>query len=660
MKIPDATAACRASQLLDHHVDAIETPGTKRASQILAGLIGWLIALTILLAEIVVGMLEERSKFLVSTAAVSLFVTACVFVLIVYRMSQDHEWSRRKLISEKLRLRSAIANMPHGVCMFGADKKLVIANDTYSTMYGLSPEQAKPGTTLDAILRARVAIGTSPRDTEDYISNRLREAFLPEPGYIINELRDGRVIAISRRPMPDGGSVAIHQDITEQKRAEAKILHLAHFDALTDLANRVSFLEKVDVAVAKCRITGGFFAVYLLDLDRFKEVNDSLGHAVGDSLLREVATRVQGCVGCNDVVARLGGDEFAVLQIIAAVDISEVMQLVTKLLQTVAQPFYIASHQLTIETSIGVALAPLHGLNGDELLKKADLALYRAKSDGRNRWRLFENEMERHAQSRLTLAMDLRNAVHNEEFELHYQPVFESVSETMVGVEALVRWKNAKRGLVGPQEFIPLAEETGLIVPLGQWILQQACRDAAGWPSHLTVAVNLSPVQFRSGDLVDRVKQALAVSGLPPQRLELEITESVLLGNNVENLEVLHRMRNLGIAIVLDDFGTGYSSMSYLLSFPFDKIKIDRKFVSEVARRNDCAAIVNAVTGLARSLDIATTAEGIETPEQLVLLRAAGCTYAQGYLFGTPRPKSELQFQPALKFVDEVSAGRIA
>ena len=448
--------------------------------------------------------------------------------------------------------------------------------------------------------------------------------------------------------------------LPSKKRAEAKILHLAHFDALTDLANRISFLEKVDVAVAKCRITGGFFAVYLLDLDRFKEVNDLLGHAVGDSLLREVATRVQGCVGCNDVVARLGGDEFAVLQIIAAVDISEVMQLVTKLLQTIAQPFCIASHQLTIETSIGVALAPLHGLNGDELLKKADLALYRAKSDGRNRWRLFENEMERHAQSRLTLAMDLRNAVHNEEFELHYQPVFESVSETMVGVEALVRWKNAKRGLVGPQEFIPLAEETGLIVPLGQWILQQACRDAAGWPSHLTVAVNLSPVQFRSGDLVDRVKQALAVSGLPPQRLELEITESVLLGNNVENLEVLHRMRNLGIAIVLDDFGTGYSSMSYLLSFPFDKIKIDRKFVSEVARRNDCAAIVNAVTGLARSLDIATTAEGIETPEQLVLLRAAGCTYAQGYLFGTPRPKSELQFQPALKFVDEVSAGRIA
>ena len=651
MKNPVATASFRES------FDGVKALAKQlrsakdRVSQLVShpSLIGWLLAPTILMATVLLGMWEEQAKYLVYVAAVSLFFTASICVPIIYRMSQDHQRSRQKLISETLRLHGTIANMPHGVCMFGADKRLVVANDAYSTMYGLSPEQAKPGTTLDEILRARVASGSSPKNTEDYIANRLQEAFLPDPGYFINELRDGRVIAISRRPMPDGGSVAIHQDITEQKRAEARVLHLAHYDSLTDLGNRVLFLEKVSEAAVRCAAGGGAFAVYLLDLDRFKEVNDSLGHAVGDALLREVATRVQTCVGSDDVVARLGGDEFAVLQIIDAIDVSDVMLLVTELLQTIAQPFHIASHRLTIETSIGVALAPLHGLNRDELLKKADLALYRAKSDGRNRWRLFEDEMERRAQSRLALAMDFRNAVQEKEFELHYQGVFESVSVSMAGVEALVRWRNAKRGLVGPQEFIPLAEETGLIVPLGQWILQQACRDAAGWPSHLKVAINLSPAQFRSGDLVDHVKQALAASGLRPDRLELEITESVLLGNNAENLEVLHQLRKLGIAIVLDDFGTGYSSMSYLLSFPFDKIKIDRKFVSEVTHRNDCAAIINAVSGLARSLNIATTAEGVETEQQLVLLRAAGCTFAQGFLFGTPCPESELQFHPTLR-----------
>ena len=659
MKIFDDTNASRATELPGQRLTVSESYSVEPASPLIArpGLIGWLTALSFLLAAIVVSTWLEQTKYLVLATAVSLFVIAGIFFLMVYKVSQDHRWSRQKLVSEKLRLHSTIANMPHGVCMFDSDKKLVIANDEYSIMYGLSPEQATPGTTLDAILRARVAVGSSPKNDDEYITSRLQEAFLPQPGYIINDLRDGRVIAISRRPMPDGGSVAIHQDITAQKHAEEKILHLAHYDALTDLANRVLFLEEISNRIAKYRTEGGRFAVHLLDLDQFKEVNDSLGHAVGDSLLREVAARLRTCVGSNDVVARLGGDEFAVLQIIDAPDMNDVMLMVTKLLQIVAQPFNVGSHQLMIETSIGVALAPVHGSDGDELLKKADPALYRAKSDGRNRWGLFEDAMEHDAQSRLALAMDLRNAVHGEEFELHYQPVFASISETMVGVEALVRWKHAKRGLVGPQEFIPIAEETGLIVPLGKWILQQACRDAAGWPSYLRVAVNLSPVQFRNGDLMACVKQALAGSGLAAERLELEITESVLLGNNLENLQVLHELRKLGIAIVLDDFGTGYSSMSYLLTFPFDKIKIDRKFVSELTHRSDCAAIVNAVAGLARSLNIATTAEGVETREQLVLLRAAGCTFAQGFLFGHPCPNSELQFSQLLKIGN---AGRIS
>ena len=362
MKIFDDTNASRATELPGQRLTASESYSVEPASPLIArpGLIGWLTALSFLLAAIVVSTWLEQTKYLVLATAVSLFVIAGIFFLMVYKVSQDHRWSRQKLVSEKLRLHSTIANMPHGVCMFDSDKKLVIANDEYSIIYGLSPEQATPGTTLDAILRARVAVGSSPKNDDEYITSRLQEAFLPQPGYIINDLRDGRVIAISRRPMPDGGSVAIHQDITAQKHAEEKILHLAHYDALTDLANRVLFLEEISNRIAKYRTEGGRFAVHLLDLDRFKEVNDSLGHAVGDSLLREVAARLRTCVGSNDVVARLGGDEFAVLQIIDAPDMNDVMLMVTKLLQIVAQPFNVGSHQLMIETSIGVALAPVH------------------------------------------------------------------------------------------------------------------------------------------------------------------------------------------------------------------------------------------------------------------------------------------------------------
>ena len=596
---------------------------------------------------LLIGTWGEQTRDLIRFVAASLVAITGVVALIVRATVKDYETSRQDLLAKKLRLHIAIANMPHGVCMYGPDKRLAVANDRYSTMYGLNPEQAKPGTTLEEIVRARVAVGCSPKNADEYINKRLQEAFLPSPGYIINELQDGRVIAISRRPLPDGGSVAIHQDITEQKRAEEKVLHLAHYDALTELANRVLFLEEINRSIEGFGVSGDRFAVHLLDLDRFKDVNDSLGHAVGDFLLCEVASRVRSCAGPQDVVARLGGDEFAVLQRLSVAASKKVSELAMALQQAIAQPFHIGSHQLMVETSIGIAIAPEHGLDGDTLLKKADLALYRAKSEGRNTWCLFENAMERDAHARLALAMDLRNAVIEEEFELHYQPVFASTGTAMVGVEALVRWNNAKRGLVGPQGFIPVAEETGVIIPLGQWILRQACRDAAEWPAHIKVAVNLSPAQFRSGDLVGCVKAALASSGLPANRLELEITESVLLRNNADNLQILHQLRKLGIAIVLDDFGTGYSSMSYLLSFPFDKIKIDRKFVLELTQRNDCAAIVNAISGLARSLNIATTAEGVETHEQLVLLRAAGCTFAQGYLFSCPAPKSQLMFDHA-------------
>ena len=554
-------------------------------------------------------------------------------------------------------LEQALAHMPHGVCMFGADKRIKIANSLYATMYGLSPDQTKPGTTLLEILKARIAVGSSPNDAEKYIVDRLDEAFRPEPACIINELRDGRVFAINRRSMPDGGSVAIHQDITTQKRAEERIAHLAHYDGLTGLANRILFLEHVSQAAKDCRQYEKRFAVHLLDLDQFKEVNDSLGHAVGDSLLKEVAQRLLACVGPNDIVARLGGDEFTILQPVGGSGANDAMPLAEKILQVIAQPFEVEGHHLTVETSIGVALAPNQGLDADELLKKADLALYRAKSDGRNGWRLFESEMEHQARSRLTLAMDLREAVARQEFELHYQPVVSIADGLTVGAEALVRWRHPRRGTVSPADFIPLAEDTGLIIPLGEWVLRRACADAAGWPSQVKVAVNLSPVQFRAGNLVDLIKSALWESRLPANRLEIEVTESVLLHHNEENLRVMHELQALGIAIALDDFGTGYSSMSYLLSFPFNKIKIDREFVADLPRRRECAAIVSAVAGLARMLNIAVTAEGIETSEQLTLVQAAGCGLGQGYLFGRPVPMSELKFDRMPNFSNRSVAG---
>jgi diguanylate cyclase (GGDEF)-like protein len=589
------------------------------------------------------ALLDVKQRFGYLIASIlTLLIIAVTVVSINGSLAREEDRKRLELMN--LRLNATLANMPHGVCMFNADKVLMLANDLYRTMYGLTPEQVRPGTSLQDILKARVAVGSSPKDGDKYIAERLIDAASPRPTYIVDELRDGRTLSISRQSMPDGGSVAIHQDITTQKKAEEKISQLAHYDALTSLANRARFLDYVGAAAKQARQHGKRFAVHLLDLDRFKEVNDSLGHAAGDALLFEIASRLRGAVGPDDVVARLGGDEFTVLQAIGEAGADDAVALAKMLLQVISQPFDIDGHHLAIETSIGLALTPDHGLVANELLKRADLALYRAKSDGRNGWRVFEPDMERAAHAQLALAMNLRNSVAREEFELHYQPFVEMTTETVIGAEALVRWRDGKGGLTAPNHFIPLAEDTGLIIPLGEWVLRRACRDAAGWPSHIRLAVNLSPVQIRGSDIVEMVKRTLAQSGFPAARLELEVTESVLLQHNEHSLKALHQLRELGIAIVLDDFGTGYSSMSYLLSFPFDKIKIDRKFVAELPRRNDCAAIVSAVSGLARSLDIATTAEGVETAEQLTLLRAAGCTLAQGYLFGRPCANAELEF----------------
>ncbi|HLH95800.1 MAG TPA: EAL domain-containing protein [Xanthobacteraceae bacterium] len=430
-------------------------------------------------------------------------------------------------------------------------------------------------------------------------------------------------------------------DVTERKQAEARIAYMAQHDALTGLPNRVLFHERLEAALAELPRRGGALAVHCLDLDHFKSVNDTLGHPIGDDLLRAVAERLKACLGEGELVARLGGDEFAVIQMNLNKP-SEAGDLAARLITALSTSYDIQHHEVVVSASIGIALAPGDGNATDVLMRNADMALYRAKAEGRGTAHFFEPEMDRSIQARRILELDLRKAFANGEFDLYYQPLVNLHADRVSGFEALLRWNHPERGMVLPDEFIWLAEEIGLIGPLGEWVLRRACSDAARWPGDLKVAVNLSPAQFRTRSVVQAVLSALAYSGLPPHRLELEITESVLLGETEANLAILHQLREVGARISMDDFGTGYSSLSYLRSFPFDKIKIDRSFVRDLAERPDCMAIIRAVAGLGASLGISTTAEGVETEAQLQRLRAEGCTEAQGFLFSPPRPAADI------------------
>jgi diguanylate cyclase (GGDEF)-like protein len=430
--------------------------------------------------------------------------------------------------------------------------------------------------------------------------------------------------------------------------ANQRVLELARLDALTGLPNRAYFLDRLEQVEALERRGGGTFSVIMLDLDRFKNVNDSLGHAAGDALLREVASRLKSAIRDSDVVARLGGDEFAVIQTGCSDQKGSSLNLAMRIARLVAEPFQLPDHQVEVGTSIGIALAPEHGSDPHELMKKADLALYRSKSVGRNCFTLYDHAMSAELEARNTLESDLRQGIVRGELELHYQPVFEIGSGGCHSVEALVRWRHPQRGLIPPDQFIPLAEESGLIVPLGEWVLGRACRDATAWPADVKLAVNLSPVQFKQADLFDVIESVLHDSGLPPERLEIEVTESVLLEPGVENSAFMKRLKRLGVSLALDDFGTGYSSLSRLTAFPFDKIKIDRSFVSNLTKRTRSSAIISSVVTLARGLDMSVTAEGVETREQFELLRTLGVNFAQGYLLGRPVPISELKCRSEL------------
>jgi diguanylate cyclase (GGDEF)-like protein/PAS domain S-box-containing protein len=546
-----------------------------------------------------------------------------------------------QLRNQNERFNVALANMSQGLCMFDAAERLVVCNDRYIDMYALPRELAQPGTPFREIIEHRVKSGIYAGDDPDhYIEERLVAVREGEPSMKVQELTDGRVIAIAHRPMSEGGWVATHEDITELQRMEEQVTHMAHHDALTDLPNRVLFQERIKQALSQAK-RGQGFAVLCLDLDRFKSVNDTLGHPVGDELLKAVAERLRGSVREGDTIARLGGDEFALVQISDNLP-HDATVLARRIGEVIKQPLELQGHQVVTDASIGIAIAPDDGLDADQLLKNADMALYRAKSDGRGIHRFFEAEMDARMKARRELELDLRKALETGEFELYYQPLMKLEAGQLSGFEALLRWHHPERGVIPPGEFIPLAEEIGLIVPLGEWVIRTACRQAAAWPADLNVAVNLSPAQFRSDKLVPTVFSALAEAGIAARRLELEITEAVLLSDTEATLEVLHQLRDMGVRIAMDDFGTGYSSLSYLRSFPFDKIKLDRSFVSDLAKQEGANAIVDAVASLSRSLGMATTAEGVETQEQLETIRAAGYTEMQGFLFSPPRSAREI------------------
>jgi diguanylate cyclase (GGDEF)-like protein len=579
---------------------------------------------------------DGRRNLLVLTLAVAVLL---VIAVLATREARRRERAEASAKEKSAFLEATLETMDQGLLMVDGDMRVRVCNRRALELLDLPPALLASKPSFHEITRFQQATDEfrhAGQDFRDWVDSG---GFERDHHTYERERPNGTVLEIRTVPFRGGGAVRTYTDITERKRNERRIAHLARHDALTELPNRVLFRERLEQKLAEVERHGGRLALLCLDLDQFKAVNDTLGHGFGDALLRTVAARIRRTLRDGDTVARLGGDEFAVIQV-GGDGPDAAGTLAQRLVETVGQPVVLDDNPLNVGVSVGIAMAPADGLDPDALLRCADLALYRAKGDGRGTYRFFERSMDAEIHARRDLETGLRDALSRGEFALRYQPFVDVASGAAVGFEALVRWNHPSRGVVSPAEFIAVAEDTGLIVPLGEWVLRRACADAVAWPGHVRVAVNISAAQFKGG-LVQTILSALAASGLSPNRLELEITETVLMQDNESSLRVLHQLRALGVRIAMDDFGTGYSSLSYLRSFPFDQIKIDRSFVRELPHDRDCLAIVRSIVGLGTSLGIATIAEGVETEAQLAAVRDEGCTEVQGYLFGAPQPAAE-------------------
>jgi diguanylate cyclase (GGDEF)-like protein len=595
---------------------------------------------TLWVASDLLGYSSNRSEWRVQIAN-SVFLGGVITLLIAVTLLFLIRQFARLHRSAKQQLDTALGNITQGLMQYDSASRIVLFNRRYVEMYGLSLDVIKPGRLFRDVMKHRKQTGSFNGDPVQFCDTVLKNVSEKKLTHTILTTKSGRLYQIVNQPLDDGGWVTTHEDVTQLKQSEQRVEHLAHYDVLTGLPNRALFRDRLAQEIARTSF-GAKFALLYIDIDEFKDINDSLGHPVGDEFLRQLAQRLKTCTRETDFIARLGGDEFAIIQM--AIDgPADVEELVERLHSAIREPFQCGEHQLSSDASIGIAMAPADGDEIDQLIKHADLAMYEAKSFGRHAFRFFTPQMDAVAKARRELALDLREAIRTGGFEIHYQPVVDIRDNTITACEALLRWRHPKKGMISPADFIPIAEDTGMIAELGEWVLRTACAEAATWPHQVSLAVNVSPVQFKSQTLALKVVQALAASGLSAGRLELEITEAVLIRDDEAALAMLHQLRAIGVRIALDDFGTGYSSLSYLQRFPFDKIKIDRSFIKDLSGSGGSSSIVQAVVTIAAARNIVTTAEGVETQQQLDLLRTLGCTQMQGWLFSAAKPASEVR-----------------
>ena len=580
-----------------------------------------------------------HTMLLVGLPAGAIVLIGATFLLIGRKLMSQISGRQQSLEVARANLDMALDNMANGLLVWSKDHRLVLTNTRLTDLLNLRPDQIWMGMSFREFQALRHSAGDfGCLEFNTVYETRLAFLNRCEPVSLVDTLSNNRIVRITQRPTADGGRVGTFEDITEQQAASTRISFMAHYDALTGLPNRVLFDQRLDEALVSAKLHGGTVAVLGLDLDRFKPVNDIHGHAVGDKLLVAVAKRLQSAMRETDVVARLGGDEFAIMLPLAQEADLACFSMAERIVAHLSEPFTVGDQVLNIGVSIGIALHPADGGTGAELQRCADIAMYRAKEAGRSMFRVFEPSMDEDLQARRLLERDLRTAIEQGALELHYQRLVCCQTGAAQGYEALLRWQHPTRGAVPPSVFVPLAEETGLIVRLGRWVLETACCDATAWVEPATVAVNLSPLQFRQPDLPTMILDTLAWSGLDPSRLEVEITEGILIDDPARAVETLTTLRKAGVHVSLDDFGTGYSSLSYLRHFPLDKIKIDKSFIQEMASDPQSASIVETLVSLAHTLDLTVTAEGVETEEQLIVLQRQLCDQVQGFFLGRPSP----------------------